>query len=320
MILRVTPVRVTLTKDFWITVEAAADTKLEGRYRSEGETTTCFHSSAINHMKPYTPDINVSQNASYFKYFMSNTQFRIAPDIQTTPTTDVYTLRCTFGILSELLNYNIATNTTSTFTDSFTTFTPELYTHVSYPNYGFKSTLILGSSAVEYITYTPGLYSTSNYTINSNINRYDLNTSSKRELQITNLYSNALTNVGTVTTNNLVSTTATINNITNYVKQRDMNAATMYNGSTNFATMHIACSMKGISPADVDDHYLINAGKLTIYNNNDYGGTSQSNENDSYYPVMWTPSTQNTTVSIKVYYRINTGESWSEIVYANISS
>jgi hypothetical protein len=89
----------------------------------------------------------------------------------------------------------------------------------------------------------------------------------------------------------------------------------MIDGTSNFFVTPIFCSIKGFRPADNnDDYYYINPGfKFEIYQNDNYGGSFVSLDNDGDTPIVKATTNVNQVGSIKVFYRNSLNESHSEI-------
>lgn len=224
-----------------------------------------------------------------------------------------YTYEIFFGYLS--FSYNV---------DSYVGATYEFYVNTYLSNEFENESVIYNGvfTNTNITTYTNNQYigSVDFFSTNYSSPSYQLSTGSYKS-QTGLILTNDIVSNNIYNQFNINSATASINNITNYVKQKCLIAGYMFNGSTAFEIVPIMCSLKGLDRADVDDYYLINAGyKFEIYDNFGYGGSlTQSYENDSNEPYLWSPNTKNRSASIKVYYRNNTSESWTEVTYANIS-
>ncbi len=269
-----------------------------------------------------------SQFPAYIKYFMNNTQFRFSPDIQNTATTDIYTIRITFTLVYSLLNYNVSTGQLSTFTGTFTQFTPSIYSNVNYSYNGTNSSLTQSSSSIDIISYTPQIYSSTNFTINNDVYRFGLPTSTIKETQIVNAYSNNLRS------NNLNSTNSTFTNsaisniniasgvVTNNLRCKTFIAGYLVNGNTPYDMKPIICSLNGISPNNDDDYYIIMPGfKFELYDSQYYFNLKQTVENNSSddSPQIYAVNSPNTTSSIKVFFRPTNTSSYTEIKLSPIS-
>lgn len=166
------------------------------------------------------------------------------------------------------------------------------------------------------------------------------NTISTTTLNSTTSNSTTINNSGTATTNTLSSTTinnsggittntttvtanATINNnlyVKNAIKSRSLIPGYMFDGANSFLCYPIPCSMKGFRPADVDDYFLINPGfQFVVYENDNYGGNQFILSNDLDSPIVYPATNINKIGSIKVLYRNQSGDTYTEITMQYIS-
>lgn len=123
-----------------------------------------------------------------------------------------------------------------------------------------------------------------------------------------------------VTINEATITQATIDYTNGWFKSPANVPGYRVNGSNAFDMMPIPCSLKGILPDNSDDYWIVNPGfRFDIYRDLNYGGSVQSFTNDGIAPEVFTPSTANTTSSIKVYYRNRSADQWGLITRTNLS-
>lgn len=138
------------------------------------------------------------------------------------------------------------------------------------------------------------------------------------------LSSSTINNSGGITTNTTtVTANATINNnlyVKNNIKSRSLIPGYMFDGANSFLCYPIPCSMKGFRPADVDDYFLINPGfQFAVYENDNYGGNQFILSNDSDSPIVYPATNVNKIGSIKVLYRNQSGDTYTEITMQYIS-
>lgn len=136
--------------------------------------------------------------------------------------------------------------------------------------------------------------------------------------------SSSINNSGGITTNTTtVTANATINNnlyVKNNIKSKSLIPGYLFDGSNSFLCYPIPCSMKGFRPADVDDYFLINPGfYFAVYENDNYGGNQFILSNDSDSPIVYPATNINRIGSIKVLYRNQSGDSYTEINMSYIS-
>ena len=290
-----------------------------------------------------------------FQFFLNNSLIKFLPDVRKNfQSPDVYSIRVTGSIVTDVMHYTISTNTVSTYTAGFLNFTPCIYANVAFSYNGSDSSLInmgtITATTINIVTYTHGTYATSSCSVNNNVYRYGMSTNTTKELQCSSAYVNnsyasnaiaktltatdsTLTNttvttatVSTATITNLTVTNASIQNFTggfNINKNRNNVAGYMFNGNNSFSVMPIICSMKGISPDNADDYFVINPGfYFVFYRDLSYVGNTEEKENNGNTPIVYSLATKNTTSSIRVYFRSDPNETWTsahEITFTGIS-
>jgi hypothetical protein len=268
-----------------------------------------------------------------FKFFLNNSLISFLPDVRNNnQTPDVYSIRVSFNFLTTVNNYNVTTDTVSTYTAGFLNFVPCIYSNVSFSYNGSVNSLITTSTAtpISIVSYTPGVYAISSYSVNGNVYRIGLDTNTIKEFQCVN----SVTHNGNITNATITNGTITNGTITNTsinkisgntllegrIKTRSLLPGYVIDGVNNFFTYPILCSMKGFRPADTDDLYYINPGyKFEIYPNDNYSGTSYSLDNDGNTPVVKQSASVNTLGSIKVFYRNSSSEAYTEITMSFLS-
>ena len=161
-------------------------------------------------------------------------------------------------------------------------------------------------------------------TITNTLSSTNINNSSTTTTNT--LASTNINNAGTLTTNiaNIQSNATITNNlyVKGNIKSKSLIPGFMIDGTTNFFTYPIICSMKGFRPADTDDYYYINPGfRFVIYPNDNYSGDPYpALTNDGDTPSIQKISTVNTIGSIKVFFReFSTGPE-TEIIFNQISN
>lgn len=177
---------------------------------------------------------------------------------------------------------------------------------------------------VDYIT-NPNFVTTTTLTattVNStNVNSTNITTTNttSENISATNTNSTNITS-NIVDINEANITQATIDYTNGWFKSPANVPGYRVNGSNAFDMMPIPCSLKGILPDNSDDYWIVNPGfRFDIYRDLNYGGAVQSFTNDGIAPEVFTPSTANTTSSIKVYYRNRSADQWGLITRLNLS-
>lgn len=265
--------------------------------------------------------IDVKKNgiiiSTFAPQFSENFTKTIRATKQVSSTGFTYTYEIFFGYIS--FTYEIDSYTSDTYefyantylTNTFENETP-IYSYV------YANTNITSYIYNQYIASAE--FASSNYSSPS----YQLlipSYKSETGLLLTNdIVSNNIYNQYNISSNTASINSASINNITNFVKMKSNIAGYLFNGSTQLAITPIICSMKGIVPDNGDDYYVLNPGfKFELYRDLNYSGPMQEISNDNNNPEVKTVTNKNLTSSIKVFYRNNPSEGWIEISYSGIS-
>lgn len=173
---------------------------------------------------------------------------------------------------------------------------------------------------------------------------------SRSNLPTTGLIQTNEIGVNEIGADKLHATTANMHTIYNtgnlissgYIKSRSNIAGYMFNGNLTtssispFSIYPIICSLKGITPLNADDYYLVNPGyRLLLFDDLNYNGYDPKNDannslsnftnfyqeliNDSNEPKTFALTNVNKTESIIVYYRDNDTLPWTLIYMPYLS-
>jgi len=273
----------------------------------------------------YTFRFSYTQTNVYMNYYLDTILIKFEPDIQTTPTVDSYTIRCAFTYTYTLQNYDLTTETLGTFTGSFTAFNTAVYSNVPY-TYNQQNISLTSTSSPTFniITYSPPSYSATNYSINYNVMRFGMDTSSKKELQCVNFSTQNENVVNSTITNAGISNLAlSAGYVTNNLRCKTFVAGYLVNGSTtSWELVPIFCSLNGIVPNNAADYFFVMPGfKFELYDGVFYATLIDTIENTYDYTELFQVSgTANRVSSIKVFYRPTNSSSYQEIRYLPLSA
>jgi hypothetical protein len=273
----------------------------------------------------YTFRFSYTQTNVYMNYYLDTILIKFEPDIQTTPTVDSYTIRCAFTYTYTLQNYDLTTETLGTFTGSFTAFNTAVYSNVPY-TYNQQNISLTSTSSPTFsiITYSPPAYSATNYSINYNVMRFGMDTSSKKELQCVNFSTQNENVVNSTITNADISNLAlSAGYVTNNLRCKTFVAGYLVNGSTtSWELVPIFCSLNGIVPNNAADYFFVMPGfKFELYDGVFYATLIDTIENTYDYTELFQVSgTANRVSSIKVFYRPTNSSAYQEIRYLPLSA
>ena len=281
--------------------------------------------NAAELLSEYTFRFSYTQTNVYMNYYLDTILIKFEPDIQTTPTVDSYTIRCAFTYTYTLQNYDLTTETLGTFTGSFTAFNPAVYSNVPY-TYNQQNISLTSTSSPTFsiITYSPPAYSVTNYSINYNVMRFGMDTSSKKELQCVNFSTQNENVVNSTITNADISNLAlSAGYVTNNLRCKTFVAGYLVNGSTtSWELVPIFCSLNGIVPNNAADYFFVMPGfKFELYDGVFYATLIDTIENTYDYTELFQVSgSPNRVSSIKVFYRPTNSSAYQEIRYLPLSA
>lgn len=126
-------------------------------------------------------------------------------------------------------------------------------------------------------------------------NQFEISTNT---LKTNSLSSASISNSGTIVTNNLFANGTIVGRMNNGL------AGYHIDGSANFISTPIFCSMRSFGRGDTDDYWFVNPGfKIDIYDGNNYSGFLQSFDNTSGTSgQMYNVNSANRTASFIVYF------------------